>query len=140
MRFFTRYADKAGVLGSIVSVLGCAACFPAFASFGAVIGLGFLSRYEHFLVSALLPFFAALTLTANAGGWFAHRRWRRTLPGIIGPVIVLVDTLLFRGHSWTAALLYVGLGMMAAVSVWDIIAPTYRRCGPDTCAARIGRN
>lgn len=133
MTFFARFADKTGVLGSIVSAMGCAACFPAFASLGAVVGLGFLSRHEHFLVSTLLPFFAALALAANAYGWFAHRQWQRTLLGMIGPAIVLADTLLFRGHSWTAGLLYVGLGMMAAVSVWDILAPAHRRCGPDSC-------
>ncbi len=133
MAFFARFADKAGVLGSIVSVMGCASCFPAFASLGAVVGLGFLSRYEHFLVSTLLPLFAALALAANVWGWFAHRQWHRTLLGITGPAIVLADTLLLRGHSWTAGLLYVGLGMMAAVSVWDILAPAHRRCGPDGC-------
>ena len=38
----TRAADKAGVIGSIVTAMGCAACFPALASLGAALGLGFL--------------------------------------------------------------------------------------------------
>ncbi|PMU23868.1 mercury transporter MerC, partial [Pseudomonas sp. GP01-A8] len=42
----TRTADKAGVIGAIVTAMGCAACFPALASLGAAIGLGFLSQYE----------------------------------------------------------------------------------------------
>ena len=33
--------NKAGGLGSIVSAMGCGACFPALASFGSAIGLGF---------------------------------------------------------------------------------------------------
>ena len=32
----TRVADKAGALGSIVSAMGCGACFPALASLGAL--------------------------------------------------------------------------------------------------------
>ncbi|MHB0991583.1 MAG: organomercurial transporter MerC [Burkholderiales bacterium] len=133
MTFFSRFADKAGVLGSIVTAMGCAACFPAFASLGAVVGLGFLNRYEHFLVSTLLPFFAAVVLFANAYGWFAYRQWHRTLAGMAGPAIVLMDILLFRGHSWTAGLLYVGLGLMAAVSIWDVFAPAHRACGRGKC-------
>src|ERR1700693_5823293 len=46
MGLTTRIADKAGALGAIVSAMGCAACFPAIASLGAAIGLGFLSHYE----------------------------------------------------------------------------------------------
>ncbi|EEM5327477.1 hypothetical protein GKT77_24610 [Salmonella enterica] len=42
MGLMTRIADKTGALGSVVSAMGCAACFPALASFGAAIGLGFL--------------------------------------------------------------------------------------------------
>ncbi|WP_338152404.1 MerC family mercury resistance protein, partial [Shigella boydii] len=39
MGLMTRIADKTGALGSVVSAMGCAACFPALASFGAAIGL-----------------------------------------------------------------------------------------------------
>ena len=46
MGLITRIAGKTGALGSVVSAMGCAACFPAIASFGAAIGLGFLSQYE----------------------------------------------------------------------------------------------
>ena len=45
MGLITRIAGKTGALGSVVSAMGCAACFPAIASFGAAIGLGFLSQY-----------------------------------------------------------------------------------------------
>lgn len=38
MGLMTRIADKTGALGSVVSAMGCAACFPALASFGAVSG------------------------------------------------------------------------------------------------------
>ncbi len=68
MGLITRIADKAGSLGSIVSAMGCAACFPAIAGFGAAIGLGFLSEYEGLFISRLLPLFAIVVLLANALG------------------------------------------------------------------------
>ena len=133
MSLITRIADKTGVLGSILSAMGCAACFPVLASFGAAIGLGFLSRYEGLFVSRLLPLFAALALLANVLGWLSHRQWHRSLLGSIGPAIVFADTVWLLGHWWTASLLYVGLALMAGVSIWDLISPANRRCGPDGC-------
>jgi mercuric ion transport protein len=129
MSVMTRVADKAGALGSIVSAMGCGACFPALASLGAALGLGFLSQFEAVFVTVLLPLFAALALLANALGWFSHRQWQRSVLGMIGPAIVLVA-------SFTVAekLLYVGLATMVAVSVWDFVSPANLRCGPDGCA------
>ncbi len=54
MGLITRIADKTGALGSVVSAMGCAACFPAIASFGAAIGLGFLSEYEGLFISVAI--------------------------------------------------------------------------------------
>ena len=128
MSVMTRVADKAGALGSIVSAMGCGACFPALASLGAALGLGFLSQFEAVFVTVLLPLFAALALLANALGWFSHRQWQRSVLGMIGPAIVLVA-------SFTVAekLLYVGLATMVAVAGWDVVSPATRRCGPDGC-------
>ncbi|MGH8790932.1 MAG: organomercurial transporter MerC [Cupriavidus necator] len=133
MGLITRIADKAGALGSIVSAMGCAACFPAIASLGAAVGLGFLSQYEGLFITRLLPLFAALALLANALGWLSHRQWHRSLLGMVGPAIVLAAMYLFFGRWWTANLLYVGLGFMVGVSIWDFVAPANRRCGPDGC-------
>ncbi len=68
MGLMTRIADKTGALGSVVSAIGCAACFPALASFGAAIGLGFLSQYEGLFISRLLPLFAALAFPGERAG------------------------------------------------------------------------
>ena len=133
MGLITRIADKTGALGSIVSATGCAACFPAIASFGAAIGLGFLQDYEGLLISRLMPLFAGLALLANALGWLSHRQWHRSLLGMVGPVIVLAATQVFLGHWWTADLLYTGLALMVGVSIWDFVSPANRRCGPDGC-------
>ena len=126
--FMMRVADKAGALGSIVSAMGCGACFPALASLGAALGLGFLSQFEAVFITVLLPLFAALALLANALGWFSHRQWHRSALGMIGPTLVLVAN--FNG---AVTLLYVGLATMVAVSVWDFVSPANRRCEPDSC-------
>lgn len=133
MGLITRVADKAGALGTIVSTMGCAICFPALASFGAAIGLGFLSQYEGLFISKLLPLFAILALLANALGWLSHRQWHRSLLGMVGPSIVLAAILLFLGNGWAENLFYVGLAFMVGVSIWDFVSPANRRCGPDAC-------
>jgi len=129
MNVMTRIADKAGSLGSIVSAMGCGACFPALASLGAALGLGFLSQFEVVFITVLLPLFAGLALLANALGWFSHRQWHRSVLGMIGPAIIVLVA------SFTVAekLLYVGLATMVAVPVWDFVSPANRRCGPDGC-------
>jgi len=126
----TRVANKAGALGSIVSAMGCGACFPALASLGAALGLGFLSQFEVVFITVLLPLFAGLALLANALGWFSHHQWHRSVLGMVGPTIVLIASL-----TGAERLLYVGLAAMVAVSVWDFVAPANRHCGPDGCPA-----
>lgn len=137
MGLMTRIADKTGALGSIVSTMGCAACFPAIANFGAAIGLGFLQDYEGLFVTRLMPLFAALALLANAWGWLNHRQWLRSLLGMVGPAVVLAATVWYLGNWWTANLLYTGLALMVGVSIWDFVSPANRRCGPDGCALPV---
>src|SRR5262249_48724171 len=134
MALTARIADKAGLLGSIVSAMGCAACFPALASLGAAIGLGFLARWEGLFITTLIPLFAVIALIANAAGWFSHRQVRRLVLGLIGPLLVLSAALLMRFYGIaTAPLLYVGLVFMMGVSVWDVVSPPVRSCTPDGC-------
>lgn len=130
MGLMTSLADKAGALGSIVSAAGCASCFPAIASLGAAIGLGFLSPYEGLLVGVLLPMFAGIALLANAIAWLNHRQWRRTALGVIGPVLVLAAV--FLTYGWRSEwLLYAGLAFMVGVAIWDLVSPAKRRCEPE---------
>ncbi|WP_027492020.1 organomercurial transporter MerC [Rhodanobacter sp. OR444] len=131
MKFITRSADKAGVIGVIVAAMGCAACFPAIASLGAVIGLGFLSRYEGLFITILMPVFALVALFAYLISWRGHRQWRRMLPGVIGALLVLAAAVLMRFLGWpTAWLLYPGLALMLAASFWDLFSPASRVCIP----------
>ncbi|GCB05262.1 organomercurial transporter MerC [Ralstonia sp. SET104] len=132
MKPIARIADKAGVLGAVVSAMGCAACFPALASLGAAIGLGFLQQWEGLFITILIPLFAALALLANALGWLRHRQWHRSLLGMIGPLLVLAAVYLTDGWR-SELLLYVGLALMVGVSIWDLVSPAHRRCGPNGC-------
>ncbi|MDW2982450.1 organomercurial transporter MerC [Rhodanobacter sp. KK11] len=140
MSLLTRLADKAGLIGSVVSAAACVNCFPALASLGAVIGLSALSPYEGLFVRILLPAFAAIALLANALGWLSHRQWPRAALGMLGPLLVLVAVFVMRasGHR-TGWLLYPGLLLMVAVSVRDLLAPAPSascRTASDTVDAR----
>jgi len=128
MEWITGAADKAGALGSIVSAASCPACFPALASLGAAMGLGFLAGYEGLFINTLLPLFAAVALIANALGWLRHRQWHRSVLGMIGPAMVLAAMLLFFGQWWTPGLMYMGLAFMVGVSLWDLLSPVNKRC------------
>ncbi|TAM88813.1 MAG: organomercurial transporter MerC [Candidimonas sp.] len=128
-----RLGDKAGLVGTVVSAMGCGMCFPAFASLGSAIGLGFLQQYEGLFVSTLLPAFAALALLANALGWLRHRQWHRSLLGMAGPAVVIIGGVWLLGTAWMRPLVYTGIALMAGVSIWDLVWPANRRCGSNGC-------
>lgn len=135
MNQFSRWADKTGVIGIIVSSMGCTLCFPALASIGAAIGLGFLTQWESVFVHVLIPVFALLALLANALGWFSHRQWQRSVLGSIGPVVALFGWyVFFRGllpTDFARGVLYAGLAIMLVAGIWDLVAPAHRRCAVD---------
>ena len=133
MEWLTRAADKAGVVGTVVSAASCPACFPALASLGAAMGLGIFSKYEGLIMTTVLPWFAVIALVANALGWLRHRQWHRSLLGMVGPAIVLAALLVFPGEDWFAELLYAGLFCMVGVSLWDLFSPASRRCDVTGC-------
>jgi mercuric ion transport protein len=129
MALLARVADKAGLVGSIVSAAACVNCFPALASLGAAIGLGVLSPFEGVFIRIVLPVFAGIALLANALGWINHRQWWRTVLGMIGPIAVLTAVFLMRwsGHR-TGWLLYPGLALMVVVSIRDLASPARKVC------------
>lgn len=128
-----RVIDKTGSLGAVISAMGCAMCFPAIASLGAAIGLGFLSQWEGLFVNTLLPAFAWLALVVNAFGWLRHRQWHRSVLGVLGPVILLLSLYPWFQYGWSSYATYAGIGLMIAVSIWDLVSPASRRCGPECC-------
>lgn len=133
LELVTRVGDKTGALGALLSAMGCAMCFPAIASLGAAVGLGFLQQWEWTFINTLLPAFAWLSLVINALGWFSHRQWRRSLLGLLGPIVLLLSLYPWFQYGWSAYATYAGLGLMVVVSIWDLVSPAHRRCGPDGC-------
>ncbi len=140
MSFATRMADKAGVIGAVIGSFGCAACFPAAASIGAALGLGFLGQWEGLLVRILIPLFALVALLANLAGWFSHRQWHRTLIGSMGPVLALVGAFGLMGFfglsggflpaNVARGVFYAGLVIMLMAALWDLVSPADRHCRP----------
>jgi mercuric ion transport protein len=128
LNLFTRLGDKTGSLGAITAAMGCSFCFPAIASLGAAIGLGFLAQWEGFLLTKILPAAAILTLAVNLLGYLYHRQWYRSLLGIIGPIVILLVLNFWFMTPWRTDVIYAALGLMVAVSIWDIFWPANRHC------------
>ena len=128
----SRILDKTGVLGTVVSGLSCAMCFPALASIGAAIGLGFLSRWEGLFVHALIAAFLVIAFLAHGLGWFALRQWQRSALGCVGPVVALLGDQGMTQHFLSAEvariLFYTGLVMMVIIAIWDMFRPAHKRC------------
>lgn len=128
----THRGEKAGSIGALVSAMGCAMCFPAIASLGAAIGMGFLSQWEGLFINTLLPFFAWVVLILNGLGWLSHKQWLRSAIGIMSPVLLLLSLYPWFKYGWSTYVTYSALGLMVLVSLWDIFSPANHRCN-DTC-------
>ena len=133
LRILARIGDKTGALVTLVSTMGCAACFPAIASLGAAVGLGFLSQWEGLFLNTLLPMFAGIALVANFLGWFSHRQYGRSALGMAGPSMVLATMYPLWDFWWSTYLLYGGIILMLATSLWDMFYPAKRRCADGAC-------
>lgn len=90
LSYVTRLGDKSGSFGAVIAAMGCSFCFPAIASLGAAIGLGFLAQWEGFLLTKVLPGAAILTLLVNVLGYFHHRQWYLSGLAVIGPMAILL--------------------------------------------------
>ncbi len=133
----SRWGDKAGALGALTAAMGCSMCFPAIASLGAALGLGFFSQWEGLMINTLLPAFAWLALIANALGWMAHRQWGRTLFGSSGPILLLLSLYPWFQYGWSTYVTYGALVWMVLVAVWDLLWPANRRCD-EQCEIKEG--
>ena len=128
MKILSRTLAKLGSLGTIISALGCAACFPALGALSASVGLGFLSSYEGILINKLLPAFAIMALLANVWGWVHHRLHYRGLLSIVGPIAILLTLYPLWTYEWSAYLFYLGLSLTFAISIMDIVKPATSQC------------
>lgn len=129
---FTKWGDKTSTLGAIVSAMGCGMCFPAIASLGGALGLGFLSQWEWFLIETLMPIFAVIAILLNGLGWFNHHQWKRTVLGMIGPIALLLSLYPLFQYAWSTYVTYGALIFMVLVSIWDIVSPANKHCD-DAC-------
>ncbi len=134
LTLLTRIGDKVGSLGAVVSAMGCAMCFPAIASLGGAIGMGFLARWEGLFISTLLPVFAWIALVINALGYFSHKQVIRSLLGMTGPILLLLSLYPWFQYDWSTYVTYFALGLMVVVSIVDLINPGNRRCDDKSCA------
>ncbi len=116
----SKIGESSGALGSVISAMGCAMCFPAIASIGAALGLGFLEQWEGLFLHTLMPLFALLALVVNGLGWLAHRNLVRSLIGMAGPVLVLLALYPLFMSDFRNAILYTGLALMVGFALWDI--------------------
>ena len=130
--FISSLSDKTGSVGTIVSAMGCASCFPAIGSIASAVGLGFLAQFEGLFINTLLPIFAVIALIANLIGGISHRQWLRLFMGIAGPLMVLATLYIFWSANWSTYMFYAGLLIMLGVSIWDFLSPPRR-----TCATKI---
>ena len=128
MRLISGTLDKLGSFGSIISAMGCAACFPTLGALGASVGLGFLSSYEGLLINKLLPAFAVIALLANVWGWSRHRVHYRGLLSVSGPIAIILTLYPLWKYGWSTYLFYVGLILMLAVSIFDVVKPAQSQC------------
>ena len=115
--------ENSGSLGAIVSTMGCASCFPAAASVGATVGLGFLSAYEGLFINTLLPIFAAISLLLQLYSAWNFRSFTQAIIGSAGPLMVLATLYLFWSDDWSTYMLYSGLILMMLVSIWQWLIP-----------------
>ena len=133
LRWITRIGDKAGSLGAVISAMCCAMCFPAIASLGAAVGLGFLGQWEWVFINTVMPIMAWIVLGLNALAWISHRQWQRSVLGMLGPTLLLLSLYPFFKYAWSSYLTYSALGLMVAVSLWDIFSPANKRCDDESC-------
>ena len=128
MDWVTRLFDKTGSIGAIIAAMGCTSCFPALGSLASSVGLGFLAQFEGLFINTLLPVFAWIALIANIISFFSHLGWLRLIAGVVGPVMVLLTLYPLWSYNWSTYLFYLGLVMMLAVAIWDIISPPAKQC------------
>jgi hypothetical protein len=79
-------------------------------------------------LTRVLPGAAILTLLVNLLGYFHHRQWYRSLLGVLGPIAILLILNFWFATYWRSDAIYAALGLMVAVSIWDIFWPANRRC------------
>ena len=130
---FEKAGSIGGSLGAVASAMGCAMCFPAIASLGGALGLGFLGQWEWTLIETVLPAFAVLVLVISALGYFAHKQWLRSALGMFGPMLLLLSLYPLFQYAWSTYVTYSALVIMVVFSIGDLVYPSNRHCDEEGC-------
>ena len=120
---FNQLIEKMSSLGTWLSALSCAACFPVLGSIASTVGLGFLAQFEGIAINMLLPLFATVAWVSNAFNWWRHKQHVRGLLSVIAPMAVLLTLYPLWQYGWSTYLFYTALALMLIMSLVDIFKP-----------------
>ena len=120
---FNQLIEKMSSVGTWLSALSCAACFPALGSIASTVGLGFLAQFEGIAISTLLPLFATAAWVGNAFNWWRHKQHVRGTLSVIAPMAVLLTLYPLWQYGWSPYLFYAALTLMLIMSLADIFKP-----------------
>ena len=125
----TGAAGGASMMSIIVAGLSCPACFPAFAGLASVFGIssGWLPGSS---IALIIPYLVALNIAISTWEVSRHKSYSRFALMLVGPVIFFLAEPVFQ--SITAY--NVGLGVMLAMAIFNIVRPKHKVCGTDGCS------
>lgn len=128
-------ATLPGVAVAVLPKLACPACWPAYAGLLSSVGLGFLITTTY-----LFPLTAAFLILAVGALAFRAQTRREFGPcaaGLVGATLVLVGKFAFDSN----VVMYSGIGLLVAASVWNAWPKSNSNAGPLTAmrSARAGR-
>lgn len=102
-----------GVGVSLLPKLACPVCWPAYAGLLSSVGLGFLISAAYLLPLTLA--FLGLTLAALAFRATNRRGFGPFLMGLVAAIAILLGKFLWESKL----MIYSGIGMLVAASVWN---------------------
>jgi len=123
--------EKTGVVSTIFASMSCGFCFPFLASLGASMGIGFLSEFEAFFITTLIPILAWFIIAMQIYAWYKHRKNIYLFFGLIGPVTILILKYFFWVAEYRTEIYYLALASMLIYSVFTLFKPPVKSC----CAA-----
>ncbi len=125
--------QNTGVLSTVLASMSCGFCFPFLASLGASLGIGFLSEFEVFFITKLIPILAWFIIAMQFYAWYKHRKNTYLFFGLLGPVTILILKYFFWMTEYRTEIYYLALASMLIYSVFSIVKPPRKSC----CASNL---
>lgn len=120
--------EKTGVLSTVFASMSCGFCFPFLASLGASLGIGFLSEFEAFFITTLIPILAWFIIAMQIYAWNQHKKYTYLFFGIIGPITILILKHFFWMAEYRTEVYYLALAIMLIYSIFTIFKPPLKSC------------